>query len=292
MEFTRVTLDDILGELRELPSDWMDDTARIFVPVLRRAVGELRVFQQPMSPRALADYLSRNPSFLDVCRLFLGAGQETVAHMLAEELGLQSVSWSRLRKLARDEPTTMAQALVGLGIAESIREHLSQEWSLEDILVERYKLMRGRAIAGQHRGRQLEQRVAGVLEEISVSFEKGVTFTGQLERTAKCDFAIPTKLHPKIVIEVKAFEATGSKLTDFLGDILKIGQAKDYHMYLLLVTDGRGWRNRRSDLAEIIKQHREGLIDMIYTSSRLPQLASDVRKICDTELQRRDLGDA
>ena len=100
---------------------------------------------------------------------------------------------------------------------------------------------------------------------------------------AKCDFAIPTRNSPKVIIEAKGFEATGSKLTDFLGDVLKIGQAKKYHMYVFVVTDGRGWHNRRSDLQKLVDYQNDGLIDMIYTRCNLPRLASDVKQICENE---------
>lgn len=86
-----------------------------------------------------------------------------------------------------------------------------------------------------------------------------------------------------IVIEAKGFEATGSKLTDFLGDVLKIKQAKGYHTYLFVVTDGRGWFNRQSDLKRLLQLHQEGVVEMIYTRARLPQLAEDVRQIWTAE---------
>ena len=51
------------------------------------------------------------------------------------------------------------------------------------------------------------------------------------------------------MIEAKGYEATGSKLTDFLGDVLKIKQAKGYHTYLLVVTDGRDGLTDRAILS-------------------------------------------
>jgi hypothetical protein len=129
----------------------------------------------------------------------------------------------------------------------------------------------------------LENDVAQVLDRLQIPFQRGATFTGRKAVKAKCDFAVPSKEHPKIVIEAKGFEATGSKLTDFLGDVLKIGQAKDFHMYFFLVTDGRGWRNRISDLRKIVEYHHEGLIDMIYTRARLSHLGAAAQQICSTE---------
>jgi hypothetical protein len=283
MRFRQVTLEDLLGELSELPSDWMDDTARGVVAQIHVAGQVLRKVGSEITDEDLAGLLGDNPEFLDVCRLFLGKSQESVAHELSDHLGGPRMGWPRLRSLARKEPGKIATALVAAGLPEVIRAHLERRWEAEDILIERYKMSRGRAIAGQKRGRSLEDEVEAVLEAAGVPFERNLTFTGHKEETAKCDFAIPSKSSPKIVIEAKGFEATGSKLTDFLGDILKIGRAKGYHMYFFLVTDGRGWFNRQSDLRHIVAYHREGLIDMIYTQQRLGEMAETVRHIFENE---------
>ncbi|MFB3764587.1 MAG: DpnII family type II restriction endonuclease [Methanotrichaceae archaeon] len=54
--------------------------------------------------------------------------------------------------------------------------------------------------------------------------------------------------NPKIIIEAKGYEATGSKLTDVLGDILKVLEVKDESTHYFFVTDGIGWYRRISDL--------------------------------------------
>lgn len=177
----------------------------------------------------------------------------------------------------------MGAALVQIGIPELIRDQLWRQWTIEDVLIDRYKLGRGRAIAGQSRGRALEDEVQAVLETASVPFEARVTFVAPNGVTAKCDFAITSREHPKIVVEVKGYEATGSKLTDFLGDILKIKQAKAYHTYVFVVTDGRGWHNRKSDLKHLVDLHHDGTIEMIYTRKRLTQFAEDIRRIWAAE---------
>lgn len=173
--------------------------------------------------------------------------------------------------------------MVALDLPDIIDTHLKKKWAAEDILIERYRLTRGRAISGQKRGRALEDEVSEVLKNIGVPYERGVTFIGLDGKKAKCDFAIPDKEHPKIILEAKGFEATGSKLTDFLGDVLKIAQAKEYHMYFFIVTDGRGWHNRQSDLRKVVENHEHGRIDMIYTRARMDRLASDVRHIFENE---------
>lgn len=283
MRFEKITLDVLLAEFEELPSEWMDDLARELVTHIKLSVSSLRGLGRPITSDDLTERLRENPSFIDVCRLFLGKGQEPVALMLCDQLGGGSMNWSRLRRLAQQQPARMAEALTALDLPEIIDQHLNRRWEVEDILIERYKMSRGRAIAGQKRGRGLENEVEAVLQAKGIAFQRGVTFTGRKGETAKCDFAIPTKESPKMIIETKGFEATGSKLTDFLGDVLKIAQAKDFHMYFFLVTDGRGWLNRVSDLRKIVDYHQEGLVDMIYTRARLSDLAANVKHIYEHE---------
>jgi len=240
MQFDKVSLDDLLVELEELPADWLDEKAQALLAHLKVSVGRLRDLGRAATRQDLADELRDDSRFLDVCRLFLGTGQETAAHMLSDAIEGPRRSWNQLKARARQSPEEIASALAVLKLPELIQSRLERRWQAEDVLVERYKMSRGRAIAGQRRGRGLEDEVGGVLAKLDVPFERGVTFVGKQNETAKCDFAIPTRDHPKVVIEAKGFEATGSKLTDFLGDILKIAQAKDFHMYFFLVTDGRG----------------------------------------------------
>ena len=54
-------------------------------------------------------------------------------------------------------------------------------------------------------------------------------------------------------------------------------------MYFFLVTDGRGWHNRHSDLQKLVDYQNEGLIDMIYTTAGLSQMAADVKQIWENE---------
>ena len=56
--------------------------------------------------------------------------------------------------------------------------------------------------------------------------------------TAKCDVAIPNNERPRIVIESKAYGATGSKMDDVIGDIQKIIEVKRDDTSFLLLTDG------------------------------------------------------
>src|SRR5260370_26889005 len=91
-------------------------------------------------------------------------------------------------------------------------------WS--DTLIERLRSGRGSAISGQRRGRGVEDFAEQVVRGVfGNSFDMRVTFAGRPGKTAKCDFAIPSKEVPRILIEAKGYAATGSKMTDVIGDI-------------------------------------------------------------------------
>ena len=283
MRFTKIGLDLLLAELADLPSEWQDDEARRLVAQIPAIIASIRARGADLDAAALGKLLVEQPLALDVIRLLAAEGQEPMAHKICDVLGGQRRGWTALRRLARNKPEEMATALVAIGMPTLIHEQIGREWTIDDVLVDRYKLGRGRAIAGQSRGRGLENEVEAILRAIPVPFEMRVTFVGPDGTTAKCDFAIPTREEPLIVIEAKGYEATGSKLTDFLGDVLKIKQAKGYHTYLFVVTDGRGWFNRQSDLKRLVELHVNGTVEMIYTRARLGQLAEDVRQIWETE---------
>lgn len=283
MRFSRVDVQQLLTEFTNLQSDWMDDEARAVASRIPIVVQRVRALGDTFTRETVATLLHDEPLALDVFRLLAGEGQEPMAHRICDALGGPRRGWTALRSLARKNPESLADALLAIGINDIVREQVAREWTIEDVLLDRYKLGRGRAIAGQSRGRALENEVEQILASIGVPFDTRVTFAGPTGATAKCDFAIPNRDKPLIVIEAKGYEATGSKLTDFLGDVLKIKQAKGYHTYVFVVTDGRGWFNRQSDLKRLVELHHDGTVEMIYTRARLQQLAADVSQIWKTE---------
>ena len=284
MKFTPVHLATMLAEVAELPAGGADELSAKVVAAIPPCLERLRQKNHPLTAGDLEMEFRQNPVFLDVCRLFIGKAQEPVAHEICAHLGRSSGNWGDLKSAARRDPVRMAAVMVALEVPGIIAQQINRVWRADDVLVERYQMTRGRAMSGQSRGRSLENDVDRVLAELGIACEKRKTFTGKEGKQAKCDFAIPSKNHPKVVIEAKGFEATGSKLTDFLGDVLKIGEAKAYHMYFFVVTDGRGWHNRESDLKRLISFHHDGLIDMIYTRARMAELGRDVKQICDNEM--------
>jgi hypothetical protein len=62
------------------------------------------------------------------------------------------------------------------------------------------------------------------------------------------DQRLANRARPRIIIEVKGYGATGSKMTDIIGDLDAIIDAKRHDSTLLFVTDGMTWKARQSDL--------------------------------------------
>ncbi|MCZ2151444.1 MAG: type II restriction endonuclease [Bryobacterales bacterium] len=151
-------------------------------------------------------------------------------------------------------------------------------WS--DILIERLRSGRGKAIKGQKRGRGLEDFTESLVREVfSDKFEPRCQFTGVGGKTAKCDFAIPDRHKPVILIEAKGYGATGSKMTDVYGDVDKIVQARRPDVALILITDGITWMRRLNDLRNLIRMQNQGNILRIYTTKMAAQFQDDLRQL-------------
>jgi len=172
-------------------------------------------------------------------------------------------------------------ALEALGIVDALNQLAGQEYTWKDILAERLKSGRGSAIRGQKRGRVLEDFAEELIREVfGERYESRCNFVGADGVTeAKCDFAIPSSKDPRIVIESKAYGATGSKQTDVLGDVEKIVRAKRHDTNFLFVTDGETWRERRSDLRKLIRLQNEGRISRIYTQAMREELLKDLETL-------------
>ncbi len=86
-----------------------------------------------------------------------------------------------------------------------------------------------------------EEHIQAVLNEDyevgADNYDRRCRFVGATgNSTEKTDFAIPSRRDPNILIEVKAYGATGSKQTDILGDVSRIVEQKRRDTQFLLVT--------------------------------------------------------
>lgn len=65
-------------------------------------------------------------------------------------------------------------------------------------------------------------------------------------------------------------------MSDIIGDLDAIIDAKRHDTALLFVTDGTTWNARQSDLKKIIDRQNDGKIARIYTSKMGEQLREDL----------------
>ncbi|MET3726092.1 DpnII family type II restriction endonuclease [Sphingomonas trueperi] len=209
-------------------------------------------------------------------RLFLGLSKDAMETALSEILSPGLTGALRYKR----EWEVFLDALDALGVPEQMAATINYQPVWSDILKERLRSGRGSAIQGQKRGRELENFVEELVKAVfGNAYEARCSFTGADGELAKCDFAIPNKNRPQIVVEAKAYNATGSKMTDIIGDLDAIIKSKRHDTRLLFVTDGSTWRARRSDLRKIVERQNQGKIARIYTMKMAEELLSDLQSL-------------
>ncbi len=176
---------------------------------------------------------------------------------------------------------TFIEALVDLGVLEKMATTINHKPVWSDILVERLRSGRGSAVSGQKRGRGLEDFAEELVKEVfgEGNYEPRCSFTGPGGKQAKCDIAIPNKAAPRIVIESKAYGATGSKMTDIIGDVDAIIENKRHDTAFLFLTDGLSWTARLSDLRKVVQRQNEGKITRIYTMQMRQEFLQDLQTL-------------
>jgi hypothetical protein len=202
-----------------------------------------------------------------IIRLFLGLSKDQFTGTLAMALGAGGCGVKRYKA----QPEAFLTALIGLGLLDAMATEVTKELHWSDTLVERLRSGRGSAISGQRRGRGVEDFAEKVVQMVfGEQYDTRVTFVGA-RGSAKCDLAIPSRKAPHILIEAKGYGATGSKMTDVIGDIEKIIAAKRRDTTFLFFTDGLTWKQRQSDLRRIVDYQNNGDIARIYTYAMASQ---------------------
>lgn len=207
-------------------------------------------------------------------RLFLALSKDSMEVELRKQLSPGGIGVKRFL----GDRQTYINALEVLGLSDAMTAAINYEPVWSDILVERLRSGRGSAIQGQRRGRGLEDFVEALINEVfgEAAYEIRCTFAGADKKSAKCDFAIPNRERPRIIIEVKGYGATGSKMSDIIGDLDAIIDTKRHDTTLLFVTDGMTWNARLADLKKIIQRQNQGKIARIYTTKMREQFVADL----------------
>jgi hypothetical protein len=273
MRVIQQKIEEIFAELQPLTVDWQDD-------VSHRVIEELH--NLPIKPEYTVSDVKAilDKNFEDgmlMCRLFLGLSKDQFAAAIRTALGASGGAGVTRYK---NDQITFVNALVNLGLLESMDAQVNRPLLWSDVLVERLRSGRGSAISGQKRGKDVEDFAEEIVKQVfGEAYEMRRTFTGKYGKTAKCDIAIPSTATPRILIEAKGYGATGSKMTDVIGDIEKIISAKRDDTCLLFFTDGLTWKQRRNDFRKIVGYQNEGHITRIYCTAMAAQFKEDLQQL-------------
>jgi len=272
MKRIRQSFEDIFDSLMPVEASWMDDHAESVIRLLK-TIPDKKCYESK-DLKALFDQ-DFNVAFTAV-RLFADLSKDEFVMQLKTQLG--AAGGTGVKRYRADE-TDYLDALSNMGVLQKMGAAVNRPLHWSDTLIERLKGGRGSAIKGQQRGRGMEDFVEEILLRVfspdSIAARCRFTGAGGVS-TEKADFAIPDATDPHILIEVKAYGATGSKQTDVLGDISRIVEQKRNDTDFFLVTDGITWRERSNDLRKLIALQNEGKIRKIYTKSMAGELEKDL----------------
>ena len=267
------TLEEILEKLKSLEVDWRDETSRRVIKKITKICKKPSYDKNDLA--ALFD-----DDFSDailVCRLFVGQSKDQFTAAVKAKLGMNGSGIKRYQA----EQEVFINALIELGVTDSMAREINKVPHWSDTLVERLRSGRGSAVSGQLRGRDAEDFVETVVKSLFKHYDSRCNFVGIDGKTAKCDFAIPSKHDPLIIIESKAYGATGSKMSDVLGDIKKILGNLKRNTHFLFFTDGLPWIERQSDLKKIVEHQNAKEIYRIYTYAMENCFRSDLIELRD-----------
>lgn len=235
-------------------------------------VEELRAAGEP-SRESLAAFVSAHSDAVPVLATVVGLTREMLKNQLRHRL--ETSSWE---KLARTDPQRLVGMLDEFGLIARLAEQMRRSWTFEDVLLERYLWSQRGASGAIGRGRGVEDQVEAVVRRIGLPFRLRTRFVGRGGASAPCDLAAPEGGDAaQIVVAMKGFNSTGSKLTDAVREIEAMADVRRPQQYVFAVIDGIGWKNRQADLRRIHQLWVDRSIDGLYTLAHLERFEDDVR---------------
>jgi hypothetical protein len=268
---TKTQLIESLGEVK---SDWKDDFSVHFLNLI-----EGFDFENDVSEIHLIRILQKDfEAGITFFRLVFEQSKDEFTETLKALFFNSKLGYGKSGFLSN--PNEYIQILIEYGLIDAINILISRDYTWKEVIQERLKMGRGSAIKGQKRGKNLEDFVETIISQVFENYEIRKSFRGAKGlTTAKADFCIPSTQNPSIVIEVKAYGATGSKQSDVIGDVQKIILEKRSDTYFFLVTDGITWKARMRDFERLIEFQNYGDIYRIYTQKMHFELLSDLIQI-------------
>lgn len=264
------TWDDFLASIGRLGG--VVDLDEAAAGAIKDLAERLRMLPK-ISRDSLSRFIEQDPGSVPLLALTVRLSQELLKNLLRHHLGTSS--WA---KLARDRPADVVAMLDDeFHLVTRIEQDRKRTWAYEDVLAERYasRLKAGGAI---RRGRDLENTVESIVSGLGLAHSMRTRFVGRGGETAPCDLAIPEGGEKaEIVVGIKGFDSSGSKLTDATREIQSMATVRRPTQYVFVVVDGIGWRSRQADLHRIHSLWADGSIDGVYTTLGLADFRTALR---------------
>lgn len=237
-------------------------------------IAEVFARMEKVDRESLAQFVQKNPDAVPILGLSVGLSQEQLKNILRMEL--QTSSW---KKLAKERPSDLVRVLdENFDLVERLKLDRSRKFKYSDVLAERFssRLRAGGAIG---RGRSLEDAVETIVGGLGLPMEMRTRFEGRSGMTAPADMAIPAGgAAAKIVVAIKGFDSTGSKLTDAAREVKEMASVRRADQFVFVVADGMGWLSRQADLRRILALATDGSISGVFTKRTLDDLMVSLTK--------------
>lgn len=240
--------------------------------MVKQTVSELRKIEN-ITRETLSEFIQKNPHAVPILTTCAGLGQEQFKNQLRRLLG--TAGWVNL---ARKDPNLLIQTLDDeFDLVVQINKDLNKHWSFGDVLLERHLWSRNSGAQSVGRGRKVENEVEEVAKQLGLPYSMRTQFEGRSGETAPCDLAIPGgSSDALIVVAMKGFNSTGSKLSDAVKEIEYMARVKYSKQYVFAVIDGIGWLSRQADLRRIFELWQKREIDGLYSLKYLDQFKDDL----------------
>lgn len=222
----------------------------------------------------VAAWIEANPDSVPVLGHTVGLSREKLKNLLRQHLG--SPTWTLL---ARTKPAEVVELLDSeYSLLNSLDAQCDRTYSFGDLLVARAGT-RVTATSATTAGRVVEDRIEQVAEGLGLSYVVRSRFTGRNLRTAPCDLAVPGGDDDAlIVVAAKAFDSTGSKLTDTVREIEEMAEVRKPSQFVYAFIEGIGWLSRANDLRKVHSLWAEGAIDGMYTLSTIDDFSQELER--------------
>lgn len=271
MQPRTLSLDDYMANLGRQSS--LPDPTEVSPDglVLKSAAADLAQLAS-VDRGTLQALIEAHPRYVEALGYAVGLTREKLQNNLRHRLGS-----SGFVTLAQRRGKELIEYLdQEFGLVPLVRSQLAREYDFGDVLVARAGT-RALAKSATVAGRSLEDEIEDTVKHLGLPYLLRGTFTGLRGLTAPYDLAVvDDDEEPVIVVAAKAFDSTGSKLTDAVREIDQMATARQPTQFVMAVVDGIGWHRRRADLARIYNYWQNKAIDGLYTRATLGAFQGDL----------------